>query len=864
MGGRAPLLALIAALALASPRALAEPVVTPPVLERFVDAKLPADAPSRDAVVELWIIIDAEGAVTEVEIKEPAGSPWDEAAAEAALELRFRPALVDGKPAPVKVPFQYSFIVPKRRGRFVAARSERRDSEAIPGARLRGEVTERGTRAPLYGALVRVRDPATRRSWETLTREDGTFVLEGVPAGALRLEVGQGGYEATQVDLEVPAATATDPSMEIEPVRLEPDGSEQYRTVIQGERRKTAATEILLEEAELTRTPGTFGDPTRVVASLPGVARTPFGLGYYVVRGANLENTGFFIDGHPALYLYHLVGGPAVIHPEAVGRLRFYPGGYPPEFGRFAGGVIALDIKDPPTDRWHLDVELDVLKASALFTVPFDEGKGTLTASIRRSYFELILPLVVDDVALSYTDYMLRATWEASPAVRLKAMALGAEDRFSSGSGSAEDGNESTQNLGLGFHRLQLGVGVDVARGATFNTSAAFEVDHSSGQRVSEDDEDLKLELMGYSLNVRSWVDWEVVDAVTIQTGLDVLWAELDADLLVPSQPPLGDPRPPQFDPITLSFAFTGPILSVGPWIGADLEAAPGLRLLPGVRFNVERYAGAIHLSVDPKVAVRWQVHPDWTLKGTVALAHQSPAVFQVEPPYGDPNIEPVRALQTSLGVEWAPFEGWELSVEGFYNHLYDLARPARSFRMEDGELRQSSFTSDVEGRAFGMEVMLRKQIGGWAYGWVSYTLSRSERLMPPLDWRVATIDQSHVLNLAWSFLLGEGWSLGARFTLTSGNPAYPVVDARYDADRDRYQPIFGDTVERLPVFHRLDLRVDKTWRFDTWLLGAYIDVQNVYNQMNPESRRYSFDYTIQTDGIGVPILPTLGVKATF
>jgi hypothetical protein len=369
---------------------------------------------------------------------------------------------------------------------------------------------------------------------------------------------------------------------------------------------------------------------------------------------------------------------------------------------------------------------------------------------------------------------------------------------------------------------------------------------------------------MGYGLQVRSWLSWAPVDGYEGQVGVDVLWALLQADLQVPSLPPLGDPRPPQFDPITVNFAFDGPYLSVAPWISADWEAAPGLRFLPGVRFTVDRYAGGSHLTLDPKLAVRWQVHPAWTIKGMGALAHQAPPVFQVEEPYGDPDIEPIRALQSSLGLEWRPVDGWEITVEGFFNYFDNIARAADRFEAEDGTVQRASFASDVEGRAYGLEVLIRKQLGGFVYGWLSYTLSRTERLFPPDDWRLSTLDQTHVLNLAWSFLLGDGWSIGSRFTLTSGTPVYEPIGARYDADRDRYQPIFSATADRLPVFHRLDLRVDKSWRFDTWILGAYIDVQNVYNAQNPESRRYSFDFRTVSDGLGVPILPTLGVRATF
>jgi hypothetical protein len=112
--------------------------------------------------------------------------------------------------------------------------------------------------------------------------------------------------------------------------------------------------------------------------------------------------------------------------------------------------------------------------------------------------------------------------------------------------------------------------------------------------------------------------------------------------------------------------------------------------------------------------------------------------------------------------------------------------------------------------------------------------------------------------------LLPDEWSIGARFSLTSGNPYYPVAGSRYDADRDRYEPIFAQTASRLPVYHRLDLRVDKRWRFDTWLFELYLDIQNVYNAANPESPRYSYDYALKTDGISLPILPTFGMRASF
>ena len=100
---------------------------------------------------------------------------------------------------------------------------------------------------------------------------------------------------------------------------------------------------------------------------------------------------------------------------------------------------------------------------------------------------------------------------------------------------------------------------------------------------------------------------------------------------------------------------------------------------------------------------------------------------------------------------------------------------------------------------------------------------------------------------------------------IVSGNPDTPIVGSIYDSNSDLYTPVFGPTNSiRNPLFHRLDLRVEKKWRFDLWSLALYLDVQNVYNQMNPEGTQYNFDFSRSTDIPGLPIIPSLGVRGEF
>ena len=70
--------------------------------------------------------------------------------------------------------------------------------------------------------------------------------------------------------------------------------------------------------------------------------------------------------------------------------------------------------------------------------------------------------------------------------------------------------------------------------------------------------------------------------------------------------------------------------------------------------------------------------------------------------------------------------------------------------------------------------------------------------------------------------------------------------------------PTFGS---RLPLFHQLDVRVDKVWTFPRWHLTAYLDIQNIYNYQAPEGQTYNYNFTQSAYVRGLPILPILGLR---
>jgi hypothetical protein len=70
---------------------------------------------------------------------------------------------------------------------------------------------------------------------------------------------------------------------------------------------------------------------------------------------------------------------------------------------------------------------------------------------------------------------------------------------------------------------------------------------------------------------------------------------------------------------------------------------------------------------------------------------------------------------------------------------------------------------------------------------------------------------------------------------------------------------------DRLPDFHQLDLRFDKTWVFNRWKLGLYLDIQNLYNRATPSRLVYGGRQLYQSSLItGIPFFPNVGLRADF
>ncbi|WP_394842496.1 TonB family protein [Pendulispora brunnea] len=820
------------------------PVIVPPKLVTDEGAQYPDSALKeglRDTVTVVLVLeIDPTGGVRNATVETPAGHGFDEAALAAAKKLRFEPAQRNGKPVAARIKHQYVF--------------------APPASRLVGRVAASKSDAPIAGANVVVRGPdGTEQS--TQTAADGSWSLEKLRPGSYEVRISAPRFAAQNATQDVR------PGEEVSSVtRLEREGAEApppdedvEEVTVKGTRPPREVTRRTLEMREMTRIPGTSGDALRSLQNLPGVARPPGLAGLLIVRGSAPNDTNIFMDGTLVPIVYHFGGLSSVVPTEILQKIDFYPGNFSTQYGRVMGGIVDVGIRDPKKDRLHGMAQVDLIDARVLAEGPIGKTGWNFTVAGRRSYVDLWLKPVLESAnagvttAPVYYDYQAIIQKDFDKNSNFRVMLLGSDDRLEllvknpAASDPAIGGGISAHT---GFWRAQ----------ARYRNKMSADTELKIMGAVGQDFVDFSLGDVYFKLNSvpltsRIELSQRITKGVLANIGVDMLYSPYKVHVRAPPFPRPGEPpggpglsRPP------LETDDTDAILRPGFYTEFELTPWRGGRIVPGVRLDYAK--DTKEWDFGPRVVMRQDLtrgFPRTTVKGGVGIFYQPPQPQETNPVYGQGGLRSNRAYHYSLGVEQEFTQNIEASLEGYYKQLDRLVI--------------SDHGNSGTGQAYGMEVLLRYKPDARFFGWLAYTLSRSTRKDTPQDdERLSPFSQTHILTVLGSYRLGRGWEFGARFRLVSGSLYTPSTYGFYDENAgvplalQSYPPYSA----RMPLFHQLDIRVDKSWKFKDWQFSVYADIQNVYNHGNVEGVSYNYNYTQNTFATGLPFLPSLGMRGEF
>jgi len=569
-----------------------------------------------------------------------------------------------------------------------------------------------------------------------------------------------------------------------------------------------------------------------------------------------------FLGSHEIPQLFHFGGLTSVFNADLLERIDFVPGNFDSRYGDALGGIIDVRPRKPRKDGFHGYIDSDVFDTGVLMEGPV--GKGSIAGSARRSYIDLLVPVLVPDdagldltLAPRYWDYQLLFDYPLGGG-DFGIRAFGSDDRLTLVASDPNDVSTDDRNRFESvtyFHRADL-VYEKRKAGWEFLIVPSYRYDYFQlglGSLV-------KIGIGAHNLDNRVEISRRLSRRAELRVGTELRAAFFD--VAVTSPPPSTGFGPPPSSSV-LTTRVQGTTVTPSVYTTFVLSPTPSFTLYPGVRWTW--YAGFYKRgSVEPRLRAAWQVADRTTLKAGVGMYNQAPQPVEFSDVFGNPRIGLERAVQTSVGVTQTFPRGFSLDGTAFFTYLWDeVAQSPAIVRRADGVVGPEVFANSQVGRTYGLEILARKELTRRLFGWVAYTLNRSERKPRPGEpYAVADFDQTHILTLIAVVRLPKNWQVGGRFRLVSGNPNTPVVGASYDSSQGGYLPINGKlNSERYPAFHQLDLRVDKNFVWRRVKLAIYLDVQNVYNHQNVEFWNYSFDFSQRAAIAGLPIIPSLGTK---
>jgi len=745
----------------------------------------------------------------------------------------------------------------------------------LSGQALTGTVEARGTREPIPVAVVMDADGGVLAE----TDADGKFTL-ALDGGVHALTVRAGGFAPLSV-------TETLQDREQVAVRYRLERLEAgFETVVRA-RRDEGPARVELSRVELQEMAGTQGDPFRVTMLLPGVASLASGLSYPVVRGAQPAATGFFLDGVRLPQLYHLLAGPAVVHPDFIEKVDFFPGVLPARYGRLLGGVIDGRLAKP-SSKVKVTASIDLLNAGAFVAVPLSDSlhltlagrvsyAGPIAAAVAKGVFESTPETPRPTPVVNFGDYQGRLEWSTGTG-KLRLLALGVIDE----AGARENGPDTfTALLSSQFHRVDLAWrqpahGGQLELGVLVGTERLGLLGERDGATFGQ--------FLMSRQSAQARVRWQgaLSDVFELELGLD---GERQATTFdIDRNPTAMAGAAASFREPSTAGALAGAFAELS-WKKDRWSGVAGLRL-DGYFLD----SGLSRFAPEPRVVVRYTLDEHVGLRAAASLVHQPPTVLLNLPVTDLAGLRDglQQAVKVEAGVDaQLPFE-LEASGSVYWNQL---TRPIE-YSLEDLLTNRARLGAKAAGpgRAYGLEVMVRRRPQGRWFGWLAYTLQRSERFRTLYDfdargdvtgvrdaWAPFEFDQTHVLHLTGGVVLPFAIHASVGVHFNTGRPESGVISSRAmrpGVDPGTLLPAWVpeslSNDPRLPAFARVDARLSRTWTFDAFTLELFLDVFNA--SATSEVLGYTYTATpkngtrvLQRQAFSLPvILPFLGVKGRY
>ncbi|MBL0174097.1 MAG: TonB-dependent receptor [Ignavibacteria bacterium] len=737
-----------------------------------------------------------------------------------------------------------------------------------PTGSIHGTVIDATTREPLIGANVIVVGTAFGRA----AGIDGSYTIENIPAGTYRVQASVIGYTSMiETDVVVASGRRTTADFALTASTIDLDAVTVEAEYFRRNMDAPVSSQALSYE-EIRRSPGGLEDVVRAIAVLPGVVQASGGRNDLIVRGGAPSENLYVIDNLEVPNINHFgtqgaTGGPlSFVNLDFVRDITFSTGGFGARYGDKLSSVLNIQLKDGREDRIGGKATISASQFGLNTEGPIGES-GSFLFSARRSYLDFIFKAAGFGFVPEYWDFLGKATVALDRNNELSFLAIGALDDIRFFNDTEDKRYDNSRILGSSQDQYVSSVSwrhlirdgfFTVSLGRSFVTYDYLQSDSLLRPLFTSASKERETSLRADAVILldRSYELSFGAQAKLLRTG---------GTLFVAPNPYFPLPSLPDRDWDTTG-AKVSAYAQLAHTFFDRLQATIGGRL---------DYFGMIDkpLAAGPRASLSYLLSPLTSVSVSGGIYHQAPAAIWLVSNPANAALSHLRVTQVVAGIEHLFRADTKVRVEGYLKRYTNY--PANTLRpwlvmantgagfggSVDGyaAFGFDPLASEGTGNARGVELLVQKRLSEIpCYGILSLSYGRTDFTALDGVSRPGSFDQRLIFNLSGGYRFNDKWEISTKFRLGTGTPWTPFLASGVQ-DVARYNS------ERTPLFHTLDVRVDRRWNFASWNLITYIDLQNVYNRKNVQS--YRFDYrnarTIE-DGGAIGLLPTIGISAEF
>ncbi len=677
-----------------------------------------------------------------------------------------------------------------------------------------------------------------------ISESEGQFSVMH-PVGTVHIEISYTGFKRFNVSFPIKSDTTVYFFLEPKIEQLDEIVISSSRMLSLEQFKTTRMSTVNLSEKDITSIPvfGGEADLLKIIQLLPGVSRGVQGSTDLFVRGGAADQNLVLLDGAPVYNTGHLFGFLSVFNSDILQGVEYISGAFPAQYGGRLSSILNVNTKSLMVQRTEVQGSIGLLASRLMIRQPILKNKLDVWVAGRRTYVDQVVKAVHQELPYYFYDINAKIIYRPTSRDRIELSHYSGEDLLNYARQSQD--TVRRRNASTNFTIANSSQTLLWKRQILTNLHSSFSLYRTRfNYTIQTGFEESKLYVHSAieDFGGKYIVQWDSVGPISLTAGVESVNHTVSPNVI--------DTSGSIAELLQSSSTQAQTSLESSAFIQADGVWRQNWSWSAGFRYSSAFVRNKLYTNPEPRIAVRYKLNETTALKASYSRMAQylhrisSAAVaFPTDIWYPvTQNIAPQTSDQITLALQKRlPDLNMFISVEGYYKNMQNLI----GYREGANLFLNTQFEKQLiqgNGKAYGLELLVKKEAGKLT-GWISYTLSKSERQYDEVNnglWFLSRYDRRHNGSVVINYELAKRWSVSAVFEFISGSRFTPIV-GRYVVPANtlggiQLVPVYATINSvKLADTHRLDLgikyksRPDKRFQSE-WFVGVY----NVYNRAMP------------------------------